>query len=153
MITVLQSSDRPGQESDITAPAPGCEKLIDLRAEVAEDGGRTVFFVSFTNLKPFRIYVDLNEMAPILNELRFATNAMIARQRRMTLDRGGSKLLELLDTASRPAPIQVIFDPRTGDRVLIVQVPDHAPTAYRLSGADVHLLVGNLEEAKVKGQN
>jgi hypothetical protein len=128
------------------------EHLLDLRANVHSDGDATSFAVAFTNQKPFKVKVSFEEMAPILNELRYASNLMMSRQRRK-LDGGAQKMMDLVEHALRPTHIEIIVNPVTGDRVFILLFDDHAPMAIAISPADLQVCCADLADATSKATN
>lgn len=127
------------------------EKLIGIEASVHPDGDATSFAVNYTNHAPFRVHVGLEEIAPILHEIRMAALAMMDLQK-MKLDRGQEKLLELAQHALRPSALHVLIDPLTADRIFILLFNDHAPLAIRRTPAEVmhgKLLLARAEAASL----
>lgn len=106
------------------------EKLIGIEASVHTDGDATSFAVHYTNQKPFRVHVELTEIAPILHEIRTAALSMMNLQT-MKLDRGESKIWEIARNALRPAAMRALICPMTADRIFVLQFRDHAPLAIR----------------------
>ncbi|RWO22845.1 hypothetical protein [Mesorhizobium sp.] len=119
------------------------ESLLDLRANVHPDGDATSFSIALTNQRPFKLMVPFEEMAPILNEIRYASNLMVKRQR-LKLDRGAEKMMALVQHALKPFHTEIIIDPANGDRVFILLFEDHAPLAIRKSVADMHTTLRDL---------
>lgn len=125
------------------------EKLIGIEAAVHEDGDATSFAVNYTNHKPFRVHVGIEEIPPILHEIRSAALAMM-RIQAMKLDRGKDKLLEIAERALRPIDLQVLIDPLTADRVWVMQFNEHAPLAIRQTPHEIvnaKLLLAQAEAA------
>lgn len=117
------------------------EHLLALRSSVDLDGAAADFDLHFTNQAPFRAHIPFDTMPLILTEIRRAAGLMLVRQQ-FQLDHGAEKLLELCETALRPAHLEVIIDPRNGDRLFIHQFDDHAPIAFRLSPVEVQANLG-----------
>ena len=128
------------------------ETLLDLRANVHPDGDATSFSIAFTNQRPFKVKVPFEEMAPILNEIRYASNLMVKRQR-LKLDRGAEKTMALVEHALKPLHTEIFIDPANGDRVFILLFEDHAPLAIRKSVADVHTTLRNLAEVTARSKH
>lgn len=128
------------------------EFILDLRAIVQPDGDATNISISLTNLKPFKVKVPFEEMAPILNELRYASNLMMQRQR-LKLDRGARKMMDLVEHALRPSHIEILIDPVSGDRIFILIFEDHAPMAIRMTSDDVSICIANLADVAAKSTN
>lgn len=112
------------------------EKLVGIEAAVDSAGDFTSFAVNYTNQKPFRVHVGIEEIAPILHEIRMAALAMMDIQA-LKIDRGHDKLLELARHALRPIDLQIIIEPWTGDRIFFLQFADHAPLAIRRTPEEV----------------
>lgn len=123
-----------GDPGGITAPAfhNSTEHLLGIRGGVDLDGGAAHFDVAFTNQTAFRAAIPFNVMPVVLAEIRAASALMLQRQS-IHLDRGQEALLSLCETALRPAQVDVLIDPLTGDRIFLHQFFDHAPIALRAS--------------------
>lgn len=128
------------------------ERLLGFRAQVSDDGDSTSFACQYTHQRPFLCRVGIEEIGPILNEIRSASNIMVNRQR-LKLDKGAEKMLGMCANALRPVANDVIIDPATGDRLFILQFADHAPIVIRMSVAEVAIGLHTLEEAVRRSHN
>lgn len=140
-------SERPPEPAE-----SGHERLIGLRASVSDDGEATSFAIQFTNQAAFKVHVPLVQIAGILDEIRYASETMVNRQQ-IKLDRGASKLLELCETALRPAIVQILIDPVNQDRLFILQFTDHAPLSFRISALELPLILKQLASAIARSLN
>lgn len=112
------------------------ERLLDLRGSVIDGGDTASFSVAYTNHKPFRVLVDIEEIGPIFNELRHISNQMMRRQK-LKLDRGARKMMDLVEHARKPSHVEVLMDPTSGDTILIFLFRDAAPMAIRMTPFDM----------------
>lgn len=128
------------------------ERLLALKAEVMPDGSATSFTCCFTNGPAFRVLVGFDEISPIFNTIKQASNLMVNRSRFLP-DGGNLRLMELARAALRPADSDVLVDPLTGDRVFIHQFHDHSPIAIRHSIVEIDLLRARYWEAVARSLN
>ena len=128
------------------------ERLLGLRSAVSPDGDSVSFACHYTHQKPFLVHVTIEEMGPILNEIRTASNIMVTRQR-LKVDRGAQKMLELCESALRPVAHDVVIDPLTGDRLFIFQFSDHSPLVIRMTAVETDIGLFKLHEAVRRSQN
>jgi len=119
------------------------ERLIGMRAQVALDGSATSFAVQYTNQHAFRVHIPIEQMPSIFAEMRYATNTMFTRSR-LTLDRGASKLRDIIQAAICPRNAEVLVDPKTNDRLFVFQFMDHSPISLRMTAIEVEYMLGRL---------
>lgn len=106
------------------------ESLLSLSGGVDLDGGAATFDVLLTNQPAFRAVIPFGMMPQVMTEIRRASAVMLHRQH-LRLDKGAEALLELCETALRPARVEVIVDPRNQDRLIVHQFGDHPPLVFR----------------------
>ena len=128
------------------------EHLVGLHAEVHPDGDSASVAVQFTNQPAFRVYVPITQAAEVMTELNAATALMVQRQS-FKLDKGASKLLEMCETAMRPAAIEVIVDPVTHDSVFIHHFAGHQPITIRISAEELPIFLAKLAAAISRSAN
>ncbi len=119
------------------------ERLIGMKATVALDGASTSFAVQYTNQHAFRVHVPLEQIPMIFAEMRYATNTMLTRSR-FSVDRGASKLRDVIQHSVNPHEVEVFIDPRTNDRLFVFQFIDHAPISLRMSAIQVEHMFGRV---------
>lgn len=146
----LNSEIRLDSEPDTLSDST--EHLLSLRSSVDVDGNAADFDLSFTNQHPFRAHIPFETMPMILTEIRRASALMLVRQQ-FHLDRGAGKLLELCETALRPANLEIIVDPRNGDRLFIHQFEDHSPIAFRVTPMEVYANLARIAGAMTRALN
>lgn len=111
------------------------ERLERLRAHVSPDGDSTTFTVKYANREELKVYIPIEQIANVFAEVRYAANAMLARQSQVS-DRGARKLLEMIELASSPAEMSVMVDPTNNDRLAIFQFKTQAPIVLRMTPAE-----------------
>jgi hypothetical protein len=119
---------------------------------MTEDGDASSWSVAYTNQRPFKVLVTIEEIGPIFNELRHVTNSMMRRQR-LKLDRGAKKMMDLVEHAQTPSHVEILIDPTNGDTILIFLFKDAAPMAIRMTPFDMLKFDRDRLEAKAKSAN
>jgi hypothetical protein len=128
------------------------ERLLGLKGTVSPDGDSTSFAVQYTNQHAFRVHIPLQQMPKIFAEVRHATNLMFTRQR-LSLDRGASKLRDLLEVAVEPRDVAVYIEPKTFDRLFVFQFLDHSPISLRMPAIQVEYMLGRLAHITAASYN
>lgn len=108
------------------------ERLVRLKAHVLPDGEGTSFTVKYLNKEEFKVYIPMEQIAMVFGEVKYAANAMLKRQSQ-THDRGARKLKELADLSTSPKCMDVMTDPVNGDRLIVFQFGNQAPSVLRMS--------------------
>jgi hypothetical protein len=126
--------------------------LETFSAEVTTEGEISSFSMKYTGLPEFRVAVKLEELGQSIHMLR-STAARMIRRRAAWPDRGRGALVETAEAAIVPTRTDVILNPITGDRTIIVQSADNAPIAIRLTPFEADILLHRLELLKKLGQN
>lgn len=117
---------------EIEVKTAHCEEMLGIKSEIDHDGDAATCSVAFTNQHPFNVHVPFDGVALLLQEFRNVASVMMARQR-LKLDRGASKVIELAEMARPPTDIDVMVNPLTADRILMVYFADSPPVALRLA--------------------
>lgn len=99
---------------------------------IEPDGDAAIFAISNTSHAPILVRIGIEEIGPILHEIRIAALAMMDRQA-LKIDRGLGKLLEVARHALCPIDLQVWIEPATADRIWLLQFSNHAPLGIRQS--------------------
>lgn len=128
------------------------EKMLGIHGSVSVDGDIADFVVSYKDRAPHNVAVPFAAMGPLYHEVRCAARLMLYRQR-LKMDRGAESMMELLETALRPATIEFEIDDTTGDRFMILQFSEHMPLVLRMSQAQIHDALGKLKECVARSAN
>lgn len=128
------------------------KSMLGIHGSVSIDGDTADFIVSYKDRAPHKVAVPFAAMGPLYHEVRCAARLMLYRQR-LKMDRGAGTMMELLETALRPATIEFEADEATGDRFMILQFTEHMPLVLRMSQAQIHDALGKLRECMARAAN
>lgn len=115
------------------------DRLERLRAHVSPDGESTTFTVKYANREELKVCIPIEQIASVYAEVRYAANAMLARQSQV-YDQGARKLLEMIELAASPAEMSVMIDPTNNDRLAIFQFKTQAPIVLRMTAQETREL-------------
>jgi hypothetical protein len=126
--------------------------LQTFAADVTGDGNVASFGMKYSGLPEFRVAVKLEELGLSIHMLK-STAAKMIRQRAAWPDRGRGVLVETAEAAIVPTKLDVILDPKTGDRTIIAQSAHNPPIALKLTPFEAEMLLQRLELLKKLGSH
>jgi hypothetical protein len=121
-------------------------------SEVTTDGEYASYDMRYSGLPDFRVALRFSELGLAMHELR-RTAARMVRLRAAWPDKGRSAIMEVAESAVMPKKIDVILDPRTGDRTIVVQSDCSAPFGIKLTPFEAEILLQRLELLKKLGSH
>lgn len=118
-------------------------ELEHLSSEVTDCGEFASFSLRYSGLPDFRVALKFKDLGGAMLDLK-RTAARMVRARAAWPDKGRSALMETADHAIVPTKIDVIINPRTGERTIIAQSDDTAPVAIKLTPFEAEILMERL---------